>query len=275
MVYFVETVDRTFRIDYPCYGLLSEMHTLGNIMWRGNIFTENGDRAEHSCDYVPLPGLTPATVVAVYTPVEQHAPHECLEHPLFSGIELVDYADQGLCFKLVMETVPCDQLFIPLFALRNIFCDDHNQTHYQLYQDLVNKGYSDAHSVILANCWYSSSRMSRSTRKFETVYYSSQEDGSVFHYGRIGDLVSILQGTLPNYMSSLWGSLNFGYPVEGGAYQEHEEPINPYTGSSHHMNYCVILKPQYEGFFDRALDCETALSKEELFTLIEEIMSHV
>lgn len=297
MIYFIQTKTQWFRIDYPCYGVMSVMEQLGNGTWEGDVeyLDEDGEWSEcdhdYGDEYTPLLGLEPHDVLAVYT-INHGATQDNLQHPMYQHIALVngeevgDHLSSGQSyFKLTMAAVPCDELFIPMFSLRNIFADA-SESDDALYQLFLNLGIDPTQAVLLANCWYKTHRGGfgeggRYTS--EDVYYCYNEDGAVFSNSKVGDVIHILKGGMPNFMSSVWGSLERGYPSYGVSVepptwrdQSTKEPHNSVMNRPHHMTDSTVLQSEYEGFCGRFLNNNTGyFSEEELKQFVKEIIKHV
>lgn len=296
MIYYIKTPSTWVRVDYPCYGILTEMHELTASCWEGDLdywchninewvqFTHQG---WGDGDYDYLPGLKPDDIEAIYTvncyPEEGGVP----DHPIFQHITNVTAEGEGIpdtegydhFFKLTMSTVPCDSLFIPMFMLRNIF-SDAGDADVELYRGFRGQGKSHIHSVILANIWYQTSRggiRADGTWCSEKVFYTYSEDGSMFSNCKVGDVVSLMKGGEANFMSTDWGDLRRGYPSYGSGDGSSYEPTNQHTCERHHMSHCMIVQRVYtDEFLNTYLNNNGSyFSEEELNDFIKEIMKHV
>lgn len=295
MEYFVEThAGRVFKFDYPCYGMLAEMHALGQSHWASDIEEWEDDSFDYVRDsgvYDPAPreGLLPSDVKAVYTIIhhDNHWDDAILETKLFQHIDVVggDHApwlDTSCKYlRLNFQEVPCDELFIPMFMLRNIFSDG-DEAEDVLFAKLLNKGYDLFTSVVVANTFYESTQYDWGKKSHKRVWYLNQEDGGIFHNAKVGDFVQILKGESPEYQSSVWGSLERGYPVDGWKVDRYPdggdpEKDNKFTGSPHHMSDCMRVKADYKDkFLSTYMHHYSSIHSEEEFnSFIEQVMKHV
>lgn len=295
MNYIVEThAGRTFKFDYPCYGMLAEMHALGQSYWADEIVEWVDDcfsRISRSGSYYPTPreGLLPSDVKAIYTVIynDSHWDNAILENKLFQHIDFVE-GDHALWLdtsrkylRLNFQEVPCDELFIPMFMLRNIFSDS-DEADDDFFAEFLKKGYDLFTSLVLANTFYEGTNYDWSKKEHRKVWYLNQEDGGIFHNARVGDLVQILKGEMPAYQSSVWGSLARGYPVDGwkvDSYPDGGDPEgdNKFTESPHHMSDCMRVKKDYEDkFLNNFMNHYSSIYTEEEFnSFIEQVMKHV
>ncbi|MGL5963146.1 MAG: hypothetical protein ACRCZ2_01920, partial [Fusobacteriaceae bacterium] len=301
MVYYLKSSDTWFKVEYPCYGVLCEMNVLSSASWEGDIqfwsetgslystdqggwadFEHQGYSAE-SEDYTALPGFTPDEIEAIYTvneaKVEFLPDHDMLQHISIVTDDEADIPDGHAesYFKLDMSEVPCDELFIPMFMVRNLFGDGGGSTP-SLYNKFISQGHTPLEAFVFANIWYESTRSSWAGGfSTQPVYYVFSEDGAVFKHCRIGDIVHLLRGGMPNFMSSKWGELFRGYPAYGVGDFSKSEPLNPYTGRKHTISSCTVVNTSYDDkFLNRRLDNDGSyLDPEELDYLIKEIKKHV
>lgn len=295
MIYYIKTTDKWLRIDYPCYGILCDMNELSSSSWEGDVQWWDKDEREW-CDfdhqgwndyggYTNLPGFEPGDVVAIYT-INAFQLDEIPEHDMFRHIKLVTAADVGIpetegedhFFELKMRSTHCDELFIPMFMLRNIFSDAGDADN-ALYAAFMSEEFSKLEAVVLANIWYKSNRADWSSNRLThtPAYYVYSEDGSMFYNCKVGDVVRILKGEMPNFMSSDWGHWDRGYPSYGCGDGSGYEPTNPHTGDRHHISHCMVLQRDYDDEFmnTRLNNNGSYFNEEELKDFIKEIMKHV
>lgn len=296
MVYYIKTTDKWLRVDYPCYGILCEMNELSSSSWEGDVqywdpsisewenFTHYGWHSEGGRDFTHLTGFEPGDVVAIYTlnasQIEEIPDHDIFKHISLTtaqAAEIPETEGEEYFFELKMSAAPCDELFIPMFMIRNIFGDgDSDDT---LYSHFVTDGMSPLNALVFANIWYKTTRADWSGRQLthEVCYYNYSEDGSMFSNCKVGDVVSLLKGGTPNFMSSSWGDLERGYPSYGCGDGSNTEPTNPYTGDRHHISHCMIVQEDYpDEFLNTRLNNNGSYFSEEEFTdFIKEIMKHV
>lgn len=293
MVYYIQTRDNWVRVDYPCYGILCEMEELSSTSWEYDVqrwcdVENDWVNFEHqhwsqSQGYTHLPGFKPEDISAIFTPNCDKIT-ELPNHKMFKHISLTTNEEAGIpdsevgehFFRLDMAEVPCDELFIPMFMIRNLFSGSGNSS--TLYNMLRKDGYSHLEAIIFANVWYRSVRSHYDNGGMSTsvVYYPDVEDGAVFSQCKVGDVVRILNGESPKFMSAHWGSLKRGYPSYGNLDGEDEEEFNPFTHRKHHMSDCTILQSSYPpGFLNTHLNNGSYFSEEELKDFIKEIMKHV
>lgn len=294
MVYYLKSADMWFKVNYPCYGVLCEMDTLSSTSWKGDIqfwdeiegewadFEHQGYSAR-SDSYTALPGFTPDKIEAIYTAnkakVEFLPDHDMLQHISIVTDDEADIPDgyAESYFKLDMSEVPCDELFTPMFMVRNLFGDGGCSTP-SLYNKFISQGHTPLEAFVFANIWYETTRSSwTGGYKAHTVYFVFSEDGAVFKHCRIGDIVHLLKGGMPNFMSSKWGELFRGYPSYGKGDNGRAEPINPHTGRKHTISSCTVVNKGYDdAFLNRMVDHDGSyLEPEELDELIKEIKKHV
>lgn len=295
MMYYIKTPSKWVRVDYPCYGILTEMHELNASCWEGDLEYWDTDISEwvefHHVSwgdiYDFLPGLKPDDIEAIYTMNCYHEEGGVPDHPIFEHITNVLAEDEEIpgteghdhFFKLTMSTTPCDALFIPMFMLRNIF-SDAGDADICMYRGFRREGKSHTHAVILANVWYHTTKggvRADGTWCSEKVFYTYSEDGSMFNNCKVGDLVHLMKGHMPNFMSTDWGDLQRGYPSYGNGDGSEQEPTNPHTCNRHHMSHCMVMRRVYKDeFLNTCLNNNGSyFSEEELNDFIKEIMKHV
>ncbi|MGL5567070.1 MAG: hypothetical protein ACRDC4_15200, partial [Plesiomonas sp.] len=223
-----------------------------------------------------------------------------ITHPFFNRLskgELPDdisrvdqYAPQNRgCIVLTLEAgVPCDELFMPLFAVREIL----ENTMCSAVHDLV-AGYDvpDELAVFFGATFYQSTSWGYrdGVRAMEVVFYPQQEDGGTFSNGRIGDFISIMNGERPRYISSVWGSMSRGYPAYGVTEVNHDdddyddndldhEDHDSVVGRIHHMNDSLVLQSHYDNEFANKHLTDSSfnrMSEQEFRSFVMEILQHV
>ncbi|MGL5014460.1 MAG: hypothetical protein ACRC6V_09260 [Bacteroidales bacterium] len=291
-----------FKLDYPCFGMLSYLDQLQNSSWRNDIFILNeGDwdgmheGASNWDNYSPLPGFEVDDLETLYLPT--HGQDIDITHPFFQHLvkgelpeEIVsaDRIRDNSCVIMNFQHLPCDELMMPLFAVREVLENSMCKSVHDLVKEL---NVPDSLAIFFGATFYKSTSYNfvEGQRRVESTFYPHQEDGGTFSNGKIGDFVAIINGAQPRYINSRWGDLDRGYPSYGvseldprdddwDSGQLSYENNDPISNRAHHMNDSLMLQSLYEDDFlnKRLTDSElNRMSEQEFRSFVMEILQHV
>lgn len=279
MIYYVENNEgEWFRFDYPCFGMLAELHELGGHYWHGDVEQWNGSYwadCDHSGDYVSLKGLTPMEFHKLCLPIFGGEDVD-LSHSFFNNLSKekvkLPSGDEQLCVVMYFDQeTPMDAMFAPLFVARDSLVPTLNKEAAEAVESVVPVDLLP----FFATTFY------KYTSFNGPVIYTCIEDGGTFGRWRVGDLVGIMRGESPRYSLDTWGTWDRGYPINGvyddsgdeTARSHHDELTNDWKDIS--SSFC--LKRSYEDEFlnQRITDAVHNMSESDFVSFAKEIVKRV
>lgn len=218
MIYYIKNKqDQYFKIDYPCFGLLSILDCADDRYYSDDIeiFNESSREFEKvPCESLGgyIEGLRPSDLETLYMPLGFPLSSEDLSLPIFQhlSVGILGFC-AGTVLKMDFKPVPCSELFLPLFLARNASLCEREK----LYEMAMKEGFSPSQSTVIAATFYQTTSFYR-----EGYIYLDQSDGEVFGASAIGRLVETLKGTMPVFTGYLWGQLGNGYQVCTDEYEQ-------------------------------------------------------